>query len=284
MKEIEKIRREDFNLNLAWLGGFFDGEGNLCIGLFGNGKNSVGNSWKTFRIIASFYNNHMDSIEKASKIIPQLGCSFKVTLRKRESEKHQIGIALHLRGQENSIKFIKAVMPYLTCKLELARQAIYAYEYRKGLCYKAINNQYSYKYSQKKKADIVEMAQEDGAKKTAKNLGIGWSSIYRWKKQIGQYGIERFLALSTVEDRVQDDPILLAMVERARELTHWNPDPFGYSRKAGQPVKIKKPSEAIRLTALSADEMVRPSMRVGEPDGNGNDLATIGNDWSNKSV
>lgn len=59
------------------------------------------------------------------------------------------------------------------------------------------------------------------------------------------------------EPRVQDDPVLLAMVARARKLVNWRPNPFDYSMVASRPIVVKKPSTTLRLTALkNADDKV----------------------------
>lgn len=196
--EIETIRREGLEPELAWLAGFIDGEGNVNVGFYGNGQEG----YSVFRIGVCVVNTSPEPIRKATEILHRLGVFFKVYLRKRHPEKWSPCFALEINGQRNAYKFIKVVLPYLTCKKEIAQQAIFACEYRWTLT-RAGNNQYT----------------------------------------------------KNPMDRVQDDPILHAMAHRAMELVHYRPDPTAYSMKASEPLRLKKPSETSRLTALSAEQV-----------------------------
>lgn len=53
-----------------------------------------------------------------------------------------------------------------------------------------------------------------------------------------------------------NDPILRSMSERMKELNAFRPDLTAYTRQAGEPIYIKKPSTTIRLTAIKADDIV----------------------------
>jgi len=199
MSEIESIRREDFNTDLAWLAGFIDGEGNINVGFYSNGMGD----WKVFRISVSMCNTHAYAIKKATEVLKSMDCFFTISIAKKDT-KWRPCLSILVQGQKNAYKLLKHILPYLTCKREVAQQAIYAYEYRQTLR-RAGNNQFT---------------------------------------------VDRF-------DRVQDDKILLAMCERARELVKFRPDVFKYSRLASEPICIKRPSETTRLAALSADDIVR---------------------------
>lgn len=203
MSGVGTIRRKDFNLKLAWLAGFIDGEGNINVGFYNNGAyNKEGKGWKVFRLEVTITNTHADAIKKTTEILTELGCFFKVAMRKRDTMWRPC-FAVIVTGQRNAVKLLKAILPYLTCKQELAKQAINAFEYRQTLR-RAGNNRYSQK-----------------------------------------------------EPRVQDDEILVKMCERAKELVKFRPNPFAYSRVASKPIEVKKSSEAIRFTALKAEDMVR---------------------------
>jgi len=214
--EIETISRED----LAWFAGFIDGEGNINVGLYGNGQNRIGKYWKTFRAELVVVNTNAWPIQKSTEILHKMKVFFKVSIRKRYNEKHSPSFELKVNGQRSSYKVLSVILPFLTCKKEIAKQAIYALEYRFSLGYKAYNNQY---------------AQDD--------------------------------------ERVQDNEILHQMIDRARLLVKDKPSPFAFSLIASEPIKIKKPSETIRLTALRADDIVRPSVRTEETDRNAQSLA-----------
>lgn len=54
---------------------------------------------------------------------------------------------------------------------------------------------------------------------------------------------------------VQDDPVLKGMIQQARQLVQFRPNVHDYSLKASTPMRIKKPSTTLRLTALSAEEI-----------------------------
>jgi hypothetical protein len=197
---IETIRSEDF----AWLAGIIDGEGNINVGFYGNGKEngSNGQTYKVFRMSVAITNTHADMIEKATQILSELGIFYKVSLRKRNPNERPC-FSLFINGQKNTFKLLVKVWPYLTSKKEIATQAIEAYERRLSLI-RAGNNQFC----------------QD-------------------------------------EPRVQDDAILNAMIDRARELVNWRPNPMSYSLVASQPIIVKKRSTTLRLTALkNADDKV----------------------------
>lgn len=208
--EIKAIRREDFDSQLAWLAGFIDGEGNINVNFYNNGAYSRdGKGWKVFRIEITITNTHADAIEKATKIIAKLGCFFKIDIRKRDTAWRPCFVVI-VSGQRNAVKLIRAIEPHLTCKKELAKQAIYAFEYRQTLR-KAGNNRFSKK-----------------------------------------------------NPRLQDNIVLTTMCNRAKELVKFRPDPFAYTHIASKPIRVKKPSETIRLTALSADDIVRTFKQLEE--------------------
>ena len=192
---IETIRRED----LAWLAGIIDGEGNINVGFYGNGQGD----WKVFRISVAIVNTHADMIQRATEILHGLGLFFKVHLRNRNPNERPC-FSLVVNGQHNACKLLLATLPWLTCKRELAEQAIAAYSWRKELA-RGGNNQYE-----------------------------------------------------STKPRVQDNEILHTMIGRAKELVAWRPDTTGYSMIASEPIKVKKPSETTRLTAIKADDIVRP--------------------------
>jgi hypothetical protein len=199
ISQIETISRKDIEIDLAWLAGVVDGEGNINVGFFSNQVKGSGKDWKVLRIDCIINNTHAIMIEKATRILSELGIFFKVSLRRRDLRWRPCFV-INVTGQKNTVKLLKLLLPYLTCKQEVAKQAIWVYEYRDGLS-RAGNNQYTRK-----------------------------------------------------EKRLQDDPVLLKMVERAKELVRFRPDPLKYSRAASKPIKISKSSESIRLTALNRYE------------------------------
>jgi hypothetical protein len=210
MSEIKTIRREDFDCDLAWLAGLIDGEGNINIGFYNNGSGPKWKGWKVFRISLSISNTNAFIIQKATEILARMNCFFKPCLRNRK-ESELPTFNLFLNGQRNTVRALTMLLPFLVGKKELAKQAIYAFDYRNKLR-RAGNNQHTQKHS-----------------------------------------------------RVQDNPVLHRMIDRARELVSFRPDPFGFSRKASESMRVKRPSESIRLAALSADDVLRTLPKGREP-------------------
>lgn len=194
--QTKTTRREGLEIDLAWLAGIIDGEGNLNVGLFDVQSNKVGEPWRVFRLECVIVNTHAFMIEKVTRILAEIGVRFKVQVRDRKRVNWKPAFVITILGQGNTAKLLANIFPYLTAKQEIARQALLAFEYRKSLT------------------------------------------------RGGNNGFVRN------HPRLQDDLVLNKMIERARELVRFRPDPFSYTRIYGQPISVKKPSETIRLTAL----------------------------------
>jgi len=139
MSEIESIRREDLETDLAWLAGFIDGEGNIGVAFHKNDRKNP--NYRVFRIHVNISNTDVLAIEKVTRILTKIGCFFKVYLRRQNSKKWLPCANVVVQGQRNASKLLRAVEPFLTVKKETARQAIYAADYRNGLR-RAFNNQW----------------------------------------------------------------------------------------------------------------------------------------------
>lgn len=189
----ETISREGLMADIAWLAGFFDGEGRIIFGFYANGTAS----WRMLRCDCVIANTHVAAIEKATRIMAELEIKFKVQVTHQGNGKWKPQMRIVTCGQTNSTNFLRVLVPFLTCKKQQAEQVIAACEYRKSLT-RAGNNQYTGKR----------------------------------------------------EVPIQEDQTLLAMIERAREFLHYRPDPLKYSRVANEPIRLQKPSEAIRSDVI----------------------------------
>lgn len=141
----ESRSREGLEIDLAWLAGLIDGEGNINCGFFSNQfKRTTGvdqdGTYKVLRIDCIITNTHSAAIEKATRILAGIGIKFRVQLRHRNN-KWLPCFTIATTGQKNTTNLLKQVVQYLTVKQETAKQAILVYEYRLTLA-RAWNNQY----------------------------------------------------------------------------------------------------------------------------------------------
>lgn len=146
ISEVESRSREGLEIDLAWLAGLIDGEGNINCGFFSNQlKRSTGSkhdgSYQVLRIDCVITNTHADAIEKATKILAEIGVKFRVMLRDRKRGVWQPCFVVAITGQKNSTNLLRAILKHLTVKRETAKQAILVYEYRQTLA-RAWNNQF----------------------------------------------------------------------------------------------------------------------------------------------
>lgn len=96
-------------LDLAWLAGFWDGEGSIS--MFSH-KEKSGN-WK-IRPIVSVVNTDIGMINKVRKILENIGCSFHFIERKAKKRNHSTAYILQTSRMEYIIKFLNATLPYLS--------------------------------------------------------------------------------------------------------------------------------------------------------------------------
>ena len=95
--------------DLAWLAGFWDGEGTIT--LF---THSEKNGSRKIKTIVCVVNTDLGMISKARKILEELGCGFHMTERRPARRNHSTAWILQTNRQENIIKFLTAVLPYLS--------------------------------------------------------------------------------------------------------------------------------------------------------------------------
>lgn len=111
-------------LNLAYLGGFIDGEGSIMYTKNGVGKRGLG----YFRLIFSVTSTDIEIIDWIVSTFPQYKWTREV--RKFNNPKHKDAYCLKVQG-DSAAKFIKLVAPYLRIKRPQARVAELADYYNK---------------------------------------------------------------------------------------------------------------------------------------------------------
>jgi len=94
--------------DLAWLGGYWDGEGSIA--LFTHTERT-GNT--KICPTVSVINTDIALVNKSRKILEELGCNFVLHERKPKNTRHSTAWVLTTRNQDYIIKFLTAVSPYL---------------------------------------------------------------------------------------------------------------------------------------------------------------------------
>ena len=127
MDKLETISRASSE-ELAWLGGFFDGEGWISIGRCSNGYQRKDGSRSYLNYIrCAVCNTDAQCLEKFTTILTKMNVGFKVCIRKR-SKKWRLCADVTIYCRKQVIKFIELVLPYLTNKRLIAIQALQYYE------------------------------------------------------------------------------------------------------------------------------------------------------------
>ena len=94
--------------DLAWLGGIWDGEGSIAF--FTSTEKS---GTKKLKPCVNVVNTDIAIINKARKILEELGCNFVFQEYKPKNKKHSLRYDLISHNQRYIILFLQAVMPYL---------------------------------------------------------------------------------------------------------------------------------------------------------------------------
>jgi len=108
--------------DLAWLAGFWDGEGSIT--LFGHQER---NGSKKIKPIVSVVNTDIGMINKVRKILEELGCSFHLSERGARKSAHSTAYILQTANMSHIIKFLEAVLPYLTGEKKERGEILYDY-------------------------------------------------------------------------------------------------------------------------------------------------------------
>lgn len=110
--QVQSIRRE---VDLAWLAGIIDGEGCLTVDLkmADNGKMYL---MPKIRVI----NTDVRMIQKCARIYVDLGVVFYYNINKKRKEHYKDQTAIIVSSQGSSVKVLKAIIPYLGNKQEIA--------------------------------------------------------------------------------------------------------------------------------------------------------------------
>jgi len=125
--QVQSIRREVREIELAWLAGIIDGEG--CIYF---GKRFDGKGKPYHRLSISIANSDVRMIAKASQIYEALNLRFAYQLRTfaKFMKKHQMCIIVDSQGTGR--KLLEAIYPYLVSKKDQAKLVLEYFEWRKG--------------------------------------------------------------------------------------------------------------------------------------------------------
>jgi hypothetical protein len=118
---VQSIRRE---VDLAWLAGIIDGEGCLSVDLkkADNGKSYL---MPKVRII----NTDVRMIQKCARIYVELGVVFYYNINKKRRDHWLDQTAIIISSQGSSVKVLKAIMPHLANKQEIAGVMLSIIEY-----------------------------------------------------------------------------------------------------------------------------------------------------------
>lgn len=95
-------------LDLAWLGGFWDGEGTIT--MFSHREKN--GSLKIKPIIA-VVNTDLCLINKTRKILEDIECNFVLTEYKSKNRRHKDRWTLSSGNQKTIIKFLDAILPFV---------------------------------------------------------------------------------------------------------------------------------------------------------------------------
>ena len=119
--EVELIRREDIEkeLQLAWLGGFIEGEGCFTAGLIMDKRRGI----PTIRPRLVVSNSVLSLLEKVSEIIKSYGASCHVVYHKRKDRQFYVG-NLSVIGNNNLLRIVPRLLPYLFSKKAQAELVI----------------------------------------------------------------------------------------------------------------------------------------------------------------
>ena len=110
--------------DLAYIGGFIDGEGSIMYTRNGVGKRGLG----YFRLVFSVTSTDIEIIDWIVKTFPQYRWTREV--RKFKNSKHKDAYCLKVQG-DSAAQFIRMVRPYLRIKQPQARVAALADYYNK---------------------------------------------------------------------------------------------------------------------------------------------------------
>lgn len=95
-------------MDLAWLGGFWDGEGTIT--MFSHQEKN--GSLKIKPMIA-VVNTDLCLINKVRKILESLNCNFVLTEYKSKNKRHRDRWTLSTSNQKTIVLFLDAILPYI---------------------------------------------------------------------------------------------------------------------------------------------------------------------------
>jgi len=144
MNEVGTTRRAS-EIELAWLAGFFDGEGFIYMGL-----PSRGTFYKTWRLRCGFPNTKPECIEKATEILVKCGIKFYIALENPRRLNHNKVLRVDITSHKQCSKLLELLLPYLTNKRDLALQVL---EFEKRLRELSVCGNNQYKHDKQSKAE-----------------------------------------------------------------------------------------------------------------------------------
>ena len=135
---LQSISRE---VDLAWLAGIIDGEGNIQLSMK---ENANGSSYLDTKV--RIYNTDVRMMQKVAKIYVNENIVFCYTIgnnnRKNPRWKRQMGIQVASHGSTS--KLLNLVLPYLVNKKRLAEIMVEAIKHRKSLPYNGSRKRLNY--------------------------------------------------------------------------------------------------------------------------------------------
>jgi hypothetical protein len=147
MQKIETISRASSE-ELAWLAGFFDGEGFIYMGLPNRG--TFCNVW---RARCGMPNTKPECIEKATDILSRCNIKFYIALESPRKIIHNKTLRVDITSHTQCKKFIELIFVYLSNKKDLAIQFL---EFEKRL--ESLNNMRKSKNGIHKAEDDILLA------------------------------------------------------------------------------------------------------------------------------
>lgn len=105
------MKEEVTTIELAWLAGFWDGEGSITI--FSHQEKN-GNPKISPTLLA--VNTHEETIAHVSDILDRLGTSFHILTKKPHSKKHKPAIQISTRNRQYIKTVLEAMLPFLVTK------------------------------------------------------------------------------------------------------------------------------------------------------------------------
>lgn len=135
--------------DLAWLAGFWDGEGSIT--LFTHQEK---NGMKKICPSVSVVNTDIGMINKTRKILEGLGCNFNLSERQPKNSRHSKVYILQTRNMNHIIKFLSATTMYLSGEKRERAEILLDYCVRRAVKLERLPSKGSTPYDDQDWADL----------------------------------------------------------------------------------------------------------------------------------